>query len=360
MVNPMRRVGAGRGAVVALAMCAAIAAAGCRGPTVPAESAERPAAAARTLTPAQIAERATPAIVTVRTARSMGTGFIVRNHGWIATNLHVVAGAKAVTVVLKDGTSFEVTEVVAVDEDRDLAILGIDAEDLPALALGDSDEVHAGDPVVAIGHPLGLEDTVSAGLISAVRDVTDELTLLQFSAPIAPGSSGGPLLDDRGRVIGIATLVHKHGQNLAFGVPVGYLKTLIVAADPVPFEEFAAAAAVEPEAPAVQRAIPKHPSSVLLGCGEGDLRLLSQLLRETIESVGPFYAQGNHAAGYHLSEGASIDVERKLAPGCRGPRKALGDARRKAASAKDPNQQVWAMRDGFDGLLEVIDRTLKK
>src|SRR5829696_1624391 len=108
----------------------------------------------------------------------MGTGFVVRKQGWIATNLHVVAGASAVTVVLKDGTSFEVTEVVAVDEDRDLAILGIDAKELPELALGDSDEVHAGDPVVAIGHPLGLEDTVSAGLISAVRDVNDELTLL--------------------------------------------------------------------------------------------------------------------------------------------------------------------------------------
>ena len=93
------------------------------------------------------------------------------------------------------------------DKAHDVALLRIEASDLPELRLGEADSVHVGDPVIAIGHPLGLSDTVSDGLISAVRDVRPDLKILQISAPIAPGSSGGPLFDSHGQVIGIATAV---------------------------------------------------------------------------------------------------------------------------------------------------------
>src|SRR5262249_7963339 len=182
--------------------------------------------ATSTKTPAQIAAGATPAIVSIQSSDSLGTGFVVRADGWIATNLHVIAGADQLVVVLPDKSEHPVHQVIAWDDDRDLAILKIDATKLPVLTLGDSTRVHAGDPVVAIGHPLGLEDTVSNGLVSAVRVVDEGLTVLQISAPIAPGSSGGPLFNERGEVIGVAAALITEGQNLNFGVPSQYLKQL--------------------------------------------------------------------------------------------------------------------------------------
>src|SRR5262249_15007938 len=161
------------------------------------------------------------------------------------------------------------------------------------------------DPVVAIGHPMGLEDTVSNGLVSAVRVVDPSLTLLQISAPIAPGSSGGPLFNATGEVIGVATLVSRAGQNLNFGVPIGYLKLLLTKADPIPFEEFAATTPL----PDVKRNIVHHNMSILVGCGEGDLRLLAEQLDSAVQIGAPLYNEGNFAACYHIYEGASLDAE---------------------------------------------------
>src|SRR5665811_1225006 len=104
-----------------------------------------------------------------------------------------------------------------------------------------SDAVRAGDSVLAIGHPLGLEDTVSNGLISAVRHVHANLDVLQVSAPIAPGSSGGPLFNDRGEVIGVATAFMNAGQNLNFGLPSKYVKELVDNPHPISMSLFSAA-----------------------------------------------------------------------------------------------------------------------
>ena len=122
-----------------------------------------------------------------------------------------------VIVTLRDGRELHVVEVLAASPDHDLALVRVEAHGLPALALGDSDAMRPGDPVVAIGNPMGLEDTVSNGLVSARRKVEGGLEVLQVSAPIAPGSSGGPVFNDRGEVIGVATAVVEGGQNLAFG-----------------------------------------------------------------------------------------------------------------------------------------------
>src|SRR5262249_39744613 len=158
------------------------------------------------------------------------------------------------------------------DKAHDLAVVRIDADGLPVLILGRS-EVHAGDPVVAIGHPLGLEDTVSSGLVSAVRRVNESLTVIQISAPIAPGSSGGPLFDDRGEVIGVATALAARGQNLGFGMPVTYLAAALDRPEPVAYETFVKTQA--PAAPA--RSIPHHEVKILASCKRDDLLLLHTL-----------------------------------------------------------------------------------
>lgn len=123
----------------------------------------------------QIVERSKPAIVRIEAGGDrVGTGFAISADGLIATNLHVVAGATQISVRMLDGATYEVLRIAAIDLDRDLAVLDIDpAGPVPALPLGDSDAVEAGDPVIAIGNPLGVLDyTVSDGLISSVRVVS--------------------------------------------------------------------------------------------------------------------------------------------------------------------------------------------
>lgn len=329
--------------------------AGRGGAAAPKESAAH--APASPLTPAQIAARSTPAIVSIRSPGSLGTGFVVRKDGWVATNLHVVAGAEDLIVATPDRHEYPVVEVLGVDEARDLALVRIEAKGLSALVLGDSDAVRAGDTVVAIGHPLGLEDTVSNGLVSAIRVLDPSLTVLQISAPIAPGSSGGPLFSDRGEVIGVATAFISEAQNLNFGIPVRYLKELLNATHPMSIADFAATTAPhDDQLPRVARAVPNHDLKLLSGCSAGDLDLAVRILEAAIEVGAPLYNQGNFAACYHIYEGAALDLERKLPAQCRGPKRALGDGRTRASRLLDPSAQAFALRDAFDGLFNVIER----
>jgi serine protease Do len=223
------------------------------------------------------------------------------------------------------------------------------------LSLGDSDKVRPGEPVVAIGHPLGLTDTVSSGLVGAVREVETDFNVLQISAPIAPGSSGGPIFDDRGRVIGVATAILLGGQNLNLGVPINDVKALLEKSEPVTLPELAKHAK-RAQMPAVKREIPRHPLSSLKGCAPERIALIAHAIENAIEVGAPLYNRGDFASCYHVYEGAALDLERKLGKSCSTPQKALADGRRRAASLKASHAQAWAMRDAFDGLLEVIQR----
>ena len=311
--------------------------------------------------PAEIAARSTPAIVTVRTEDGMGTGFVVRKDGWVATNFHVVRGATSVTVVFADHREFPVVEIMNANRLHDLVILRIDAKNLPVLPLGDSDRVRPGDSVLAIGHPLGLEDTVSNGLISAVREVHAGLSVLQISAPIAPGSSGGPLFNERGEVIGVATAVSTAGQNLNFGLPSKYVTDLVEHPHPISMELFAAAMrAMQRQAGSGrerQRDIPHHELTLLKGCSDANKELIWKTLQEAIEVGAPLYNQGKLAACYHIYEGAASDLAQRLPRACGGPKHALSTGQRRAAKLSDPGEQAWAMRDTIDGMLELLERS---
>jgi hypothetical protein len=325
----------------------------------------RAPAPARPLTPADIAAHAFPAVVTIRTEQSLGTGFVVRADGWIATNLHVIVGGPHVKVTLRDARELDVTEVIAASAEHDLALVRVQARGLPTLSIGDSDAMRPGDPVVAIGNPMGLEDTVSNGLVSARRKVDDSddgFEVLQVSAPIAPGSSGGPLFNDRGEVIGIATAVLQGGQNINFGVPVRYLLPMIKQPSPMPLSEFAKLVAQlrQRNAPKTRRNVPHHPLALLDGCSTDVQKLVVRMLGEAIETGAPLYNDGKAAACYHVYDGAASDLVRKLPPACRGPAKALSDAQKRAAPLNDSSAQAWAMRDAFDGLLDVIARKQEK
>ena len=162
---------------------------------------------------------------------SLGSGFFVRA-GKIASNLHVVeGGARGYAKLVGQKTNYELEGITAVDTKRDLVVLKISAANSPVLPLGNSDAVQVGESVYAVGNPQGLEGTFSQGIVSSIREVgTDKL--LQITTPISPGSSGGPVLNARGEVIGVSVATFKGGQNLNFAIPSDYLKTMLEKAGP--------------------------------------------------------------------------------------------------------------------------------
>ena len=178
--------------------------------------------------------------------QGLGAGFILSDNGLIATNLHVIGEARPIRVKLHDGREFDVTSVHATERSQDLAILKIEAENLPTLPLGNSDDLQEGQAVVAIGNPLGLERSVVSGVLSGRREI-DGRSMLQIALPIERGNSGGPLLDMQGRVHGLLTLKSLQTKNLGFAIAVNSLKPLLEKPNPVPMSRWLTIGVMDPE-----------------------------------------------------------------------------------------------------------------
>ena len=155
--------------------------------------------------------------------RGVGSGFIISADGYIMTNAHVVEGASDVYVTLTDKREFK-AKIIGSDTRTDVALLKIDGNSLPRLVIGDSDKIRAGEWVLAIGSPFGLENTVTAGIISAkARDTGDYLPLIQTDVAVNPGNSGGPLINLKGEVIGINSQIYSRSggfMGISFAVPI--------------------------------------------------------------------------------------------------------------------------------------------
>ncbi|MBC8112987.1 MAG: tetratricopeptide repeat protein [Candidatus Saccharimonas sp.] len=178
--------------------------------------------------------------------QGLGAGFIIDPSGLIATNMHVIGEARPISVELHDGRKFDVTAIQATERSQDLAILKIDARELPALPLGNSDELQEGQPIVAIGNPIGLERSVVAGVLSGRRDIEGR-AMLQIALPIERGNSGGPLLDMQGRVHGLLTLKSLKTENLGFAIPINALKPLLEKPNPIPMSRWLTIGVLDPE-----------------------------------------------------------------------------------------------------------------
>lgn len=193
---------------------------------------------------AGIAQRVLPSVVSISTQTSTGSatgsGFVIESSGYILTNNHVVDGATGnnpIMVTLNSGRSLK-AQVVGTDSAYDLAVLKIAATNLPALQFGDSDKIQVGDPVIAVGSPLGLSGTVTSGIISAKNRAVSAggssgessfINALQTDAAINPGNSGGPLVDSTGAVIGVNSAIASLGSSfsgqsgsigLGFAIPI--------------------------------------------------------------------------------------------------------------------------------------------
>jgi serine protease Do len=179
----------------------------------------------------RIARQVSPAVVSITREGGSGSGVIVRTDGVILTNAHVVGTSRTVRVELANGS--RVTgDVVGRDPAIDIAVVRVAQKDLPAAPIGDSDALEAGQTAIAIGNPLGLERTITTGVISAVNRSPRGIGLdglIQTDAAISPGNSGGPLLDSRGRVIGINTAVLRGAgaQGLGFAVPINLAQNVM-------------------------------------------------------------------------------------------------------------------------------------
>ena len=164
--------------------------------------------------------------------RGVGSGFIISSNGRILTNAHVVNGVSTVNVTLKDGRAFK-GQVLGEDPVADVAVVKIESNNLPTVIMGDSSVLQPGDWAIAIGNPLGLDNTVTSGIISAINrssaDVGvshDPVNFIQTDAAINPGNSGGPLLNANGQVIGINTAIINGAQGLGFAIPINTAQTI--------------------------------------------------------------------------------------------------------------------------------------
>ncbi len=157
---------------------------------------------------------------------AQGTGFLVHSSGLVVTNHHVIAQGTDFVFTAPGRAAVTLRRLRAVDEDADLAVLEAPGTGWPSLALAPADELQVGQRVYAIGNPLGLNGTFSEGMVSAERTI-DGIDVIQTTAPISPGSSGGPLIDTQGRVVGINSFQIMEGQNLNFAVRVNHLLGLL-------------------------------------------------------------------------------------------------------------------------------------
>ncbi len=162
----------------------------------------------------------------------LGSGFFISQNGDIITNYHVLQGASSAEVKTSDGKTYPITYIVAEDEQNDIIRLSVDIPSKYALPLSLSETIpEIGERIIVYGSPLGLENTVSDGIVSSVREIFDYGKIIQITAPISPGSSGSPVLNMQGEVIGIATFQFIEGQNLNFAIPSERIVSLDLAGE---------------------------------------------------------------------------------------------------------------------------------
>jgi hypothetical protein len=191
-----------------------------------------------------IYKMAAPSVVLIQTyddsgkVTGAGSGFLVSADGRIITNFHVIAHTKRATVRLANGDAYDTVSVLDVDKRKDIALLKIKAVALPFLKLAQPNPVQVGDKVYTLGNPLGVyQNTLSDGILSGVRQM-DGFKILQMSAPISHGSSGSPVFDAHGNVVGIAEALVAEGENINFAIPIDYALGLMDSNQPQPLSAF--------------------------------------------------------------------------------------------------------------------------
>lgn len=300
-------------------------------------------------------ESANPAIVVISaysssgTPLSQGSGFIADPHGLVVTNDHVIDGADAVAVRRPGAEPVFATHIQATSEEWDLAVLKIKGKKLPSLKLAPKGTARVGMRVIAIGSPLGLENTMSEGIISGIR----ANSVLQITTPISPGSSGGALLSQSGVVLGATTLMLRGGQNINFAVPSGEISALLRAArHGGPVRPLHALSTVpDPRARGKSDSAYYRAFRTLLESSCGEMSSVDTLIAEAISVGVPLYNTGSHIGCYRIYEGAGYKLLYLLGDECGKVQDILKTGLKQAESDDTPTKKAWTMRRTFDVIL---------
>jgi len=303
-----------------------------------------------------IVSRSMPAVVKIQTGHGFGTGFSITKHGLIVTNYHVIAGESSIAIEFDNGHIEYISEIAAYSERYDLAILQVSGL-RTALAIGPSGKIEVGEPVLAIGHPLGYNSSVATGILSGRRIDENNIEQLQTTVPMAAGASGGPLLDKQGRVIGVMQAAILNAQLLTFAIPISDVKPLLYkvleAPNPIPIAEFAKLTrAPEPDieiTPAPPRT-PPVAARVLQGCSRADRVLITETVFQTLHAAGHLCDAALLLPCVYVYVGAAEALEKHLSATCTAPRAMLSKARQDAIKLDDPKAHEKTLRVLFESL----------
>jgi hypothetical protein len=254
----------------------------------------------QSLDSAAISKKIAPAVVLVTgvtdDGKMLGSGFIVSSDGKIATNLHVIRDFRSGGVQLASGEKFDSFSVLAFDERKDIAIIKIAGFDLPTVSLGNSNTVQVGEPVLTMGSPLGLQGSVTTGVLSSMRDdpFGGGFKMIQTDASVNPGNSGGPLVNQKAEVVGIIRYKIGGTENLNFAIPVNYLRGMMDAPlAPMPLDEVRAKLAKKTDVFQKSEAFPARWKSLVSDTTrtirrDGDRIYIERIESEAAKQAGEF------------------------------------------------------------------------
>ncbi|MBU8895051.1 serine protease [Corallococcus sp. H22C18031201] len=313
-----------------------------------------PEATSKTLA-REVLLRASASVVLLEVDGHPATGFVASDSGHLITSLHAVAGARVIMASLPDGAREEVPRIIAVDERRDLAVLRLPTLlRAPALAMGQGPLPAEGEPLVILCATAGAPPEARTLEVRAVQVLGDWLTLLELTHTLPEESSGGPVLDARGEVVGVATAAVANGRALGLVIPARYASPLLQGEDSLPLS------ALETSRKRARRVrqVPHHPVGLLSGCPADAVEAVATTLGQTINMGAPAYNRGDVDGCYRLYCGTAEQLidERRDCPGVQG---ALREGLRRCEGLTEADDRAWALRDTFDGLLDVIGRWLQ-
>jgi serine protease Do len=302
----------------------------------------------------EAAAQAISSLALLEMPHRQGVGFLLSPGGVLVTNLHVVAGAEELSVLLSDGRFLSVEHVIAFDEKRDLALFQLPVRGVEALRPDAHAPPREGAPLFIL-HPspdgqLRLLET----RVHAVQELDDTLTFLELEGALPEESSGSPAFDASGAWVGVATCAFADGRPVTIVIPSGYVLPLLERPGTHPLSTLGQAR----PAASRQRQVPHHSLALLEGCGPDVLEEVALTLLQSIQLGAPLYNRGDPAACYQLYARAAEKLLRERTD-CPGVQSALRQGLERCARLDGADGRAWALRDTFDGLIQVIDRWLR-
>ncbi len=296
---------------------------------------------------------AAASVVLLEFQSSYGLGFVAPN-GRVVTSFHVVSDEEDILVHMADGRALPAKGVAALDVKRDLAVLDLGELDVPPVDPAGSRLAADGAPAFVFGMvpEEGRARWVESKII-AVQVLGPSLTVYRLDGQLPRDASGGPLVATDGRVLGVVTVADSDEGIVTLGIPWRYVEPLLSLDQALPLSSLQDTRKKPPK-----RMVPEHPLSLLEGSSVKGLEAATDAIGSAIKVGAPAYNEGDVATCYQVYADCAREVIADRAD-CPGVQTVLRDGLDRAASLGDVDQQAWAMRDAFDGLLAVIDRFFK-